>query len=218
MSSLSDDAIASPQEDVDGDGRWFDLHEKYVAEARAKEPDVLFIGDSHIACLEQTLTYHDLFEQFHCLCFGIRGDNTSNVLWRVINGELECIHPKVIVLLVGSNNRDQTAEQVISGIVAIVDIVSAKQPQAKILLLKIPPCGHKPNKRRELVMLINAGLAKAVQHFPNCEVLDITEGLVGSDGTIERADMYDYFHLTDSGYRKAFDIVYSAVQEVVGSE
>lgn len=70
-------------------------HERFLAEVKEKEPEVVFIGDSHIALLEQSDVFKEFFAPMHALCLGIRGDTTSNVLWRIQNGELEVIKPKV---------------------------------------------------------------------------------------------------------------------------
>jgi hypothetical protein len=66
-----------------------------VAEAKTAEPEVVFIGDSIIAQLEQSEVWKKWFVPFHCLNFGIGGDQTQHVLWRIQNGELSIIKPKV---------------------------------------------------------------------------------------------------------------------------
>jgi len=212
------DNTPRPQEDLDGDERWMSVHERFATEVKSNEPDVLFVGDSHIALLEQSDFYKEIFAPLHCLCFGIRGDTTGNVQWRLENGELECIKPKVIILLIGTNNRGQTVEQILAGIKSVVDLLAKKQPQASIFALKIPPRGHKPNAKRELITAVNGGLQSTLSHIPNCHVLDIDPGFVGPDGCISHRDMYDYLHFTNQGYRKAFEIVHLAVQSVLNPD
>jgi len=211
-------ARSEPQDDKDGDGRWMSIHERFLAEVKEKEPEVVFIGDSHIALLEHTDVYKEFFAPTHALCLGIRGDTTSNVLWRMQHGELEFIKPKVIVLLIGTNNRDQTPEQILGGIRAVVDVVVKKQPQAALFVAKIPPRGEKPNAKRELLAKVNAGLQQALNDVPNCRVLDIDPGFVGANGTIDYRDMYDFLHLTPQGYRKAFEIVHIAVTSILNPD
>lgn len=60
-----------------------------------KEPDVLFVGDSLIERLQYSIVWSEFFEPLHCLNFGIGGDTTQNVLWRLENGEIDNIKPKV---------------------------------------------------------------------------------------------------------------------------
>lgn len=70
----------------------------------------------------------------HCLNFSIRGDRTENILWRVENGELDNVKPKVIVLHVGTNNIDDSAEHIASGIREIVSRIRNKLPNCYIVL------------------------------------------------------------------------------------
>lgn len=96
-----------------------------------------------------------MFVPLHCLNFGIDEDRTENVLWRISNGELECINPKVwiflitlltglifseislkvIIILVGTNNYDNSAEEISEAILAIVDVVQQKQPQSQLIVM-----------------------------------------------------------------------------------
>jgi platelet-activating factor acetylhydrolase IB subunit beta/gamma len=66
-----------------------------VDETKLWEPEVLFIGDSLIRNLAYTEMWKNVFVPMHPLNFGIGGDQTQHVLWRVLNGELEHIKPKV---------------------------------------------------------------------------------------------------------------------------
>ena len=68
------------------------------------EPDVLFVGDSLIGNLQLTDLWEKWFAPLHCLNFGIGGDQTQHVLWRLHNGELECLKPKVVYLF----NKENT--------------------------------------------------------------------------------------------------------------
>lgn len=70
-------------------------HERHVSEAKEREPDVIMIGDSIIQKLQTCPIWNDLFEPLHCLNFGIGGDLTQGVLWRIQNGILDDIKPKV---------------------------------------------------------------------------------------------------------------------------
>jgi platelet-activating factor acetylhydrolase IB subunit beta/gamma len=66
-------------------------------ETKEKEPDVVFIGDSIIQRLVHTEMWNNFFAPMHALNFGIGGDQIQNVLWRIENGELDHINPKVII-------------------------------------------------------------------------------------------------------------------------
>lgn len=87
--------IASPVEDLDGDDRWLSIHRRFLSECREKDPDVIFLGDCVLESLQHTETWNLYFAPMHCLNFSIRNDRTQNVLWRVENGELDNVRPKV---------------------------------------------------------------------------------------------------------------------------
>uniref|UniRef100_A0A2K6LFM2 Platelet-activating factor acetylhydrolase IB subunit alpha2 n=3 Tax=Colobinae TaxID=9569 RepID=A0A2K6LFM2_RHIBE len=128
-------AIPHAAEDIQGDDRWMSQHNRFVLDCKDKEPDVLFVGDSMVQLMQQYEIWRELFSPLHALNFGIGGDTTRHVLWRLKNGELENIKPKVIVVWVGTNNHENTAEEVAGGIEAIVQLINTRQPQAKIIVL-----------------------------------------------------------------------------------
>ena len=67
-----------------------------MADAKEKEPEVVFIGDSLIAYMQYTEMWDTLFGPMHALNFGIGGERTEHVLWRCINGEMDNMKPKVL--------------------------------------------------------------------------------------------------------------------------
>ncbi|KAF6078930.1 platelet activating factor acetylhydrolase 1b catalytic subunit 3 [Phyllostomus discolor] len=161
MSGENPASKPTPVQDVQGDGRWMSLHHRFVADSKDKEPEVVFIGDSLVQLMHQCEIWRELFSPLHALNFGIGGDGTQHVLWRLENGELEHIRPKVsrasvgsytslglcphhcsmpfspqiVVVWVGTNNHGHTAEQVAGGIKAIVQLVNQRQPQARVVVL-----------------------------------------------------------------------------------
>lgn len=197
-------ACAQPIEDVQGDGRWMSMHEAFVLEAKGCEPELLFIGDSILAQLQQTEVWVQMFEPLHCLNFSIGGDQTQNLLWRIQNGELENFQPKVIVLMVGTNNYGHSAQQIAGGILEIVATISKKQPQAEIVVMGLLPRGEKPNKLREKMAAVNASLEPELAEVPNTTFLNIDPAVFYTAGTdnISRRVMWDYLHLTVKGYWK----------------
>ncbi|KAI4904495.1 hypothetical protein NFI96_021699 [Prochilodus magdalenae] len=128
-------ATPTPCEDVQGDGRWMSMHNRFVSDSKGKEPEVLFVGDSLVQLLHEFEVWRKLFSPLHTLNFGIGGDATQHVLWRLTHGELDHICPKVVVLWVGTNNHGHTPEQICGGIMAIINVINQRLPQAHILVL-----------------------------------------------------------------------------------
>ncbi len=110
-------------------------HARFSGEAHECEPEVLWLGDSIIQQLANSSIWERTFCPMHSLNFGVGGDRTEHLLWRLSNGELEGLSPKVVVLLVGTNNHGDTAEDVAEGIKTICALINDKQPQAYLVVL-----------------------------------------------------------------------------------
>uniref|UniRef100_A0A8C6U191 Platelet-activating factor acetylhydrolase IB subunit alpha2 n=1 Tax=Neogobius melanostomus TaxID=47308 RepID=A0A8C6U191_9GOBI len=170
-------AVPKPMEDVQGDDRWMSQHTRFVQECKDAEPDVLFVGDSMVQLMQQYDIWRELFSPLHALSFGIGGDTTCNVLWRLQNGELKNIRPKVVVLWVGTNNHEHTAEQVAGGVMAIAQLLASRLAKAKIIVLGLLPRGERPNPLREKNAAVNTFLRSWLQQIPQAQFLDVSPEL-----------------------------------------
>src|SRR6185312_3578540 len=131
--------------------------------------------------------------------FGIGGDRTQHVLWRIQNGELDGIEPKVVVLMIGTNNASSgTADEIVQGITAIVEELRHRLPKARILLLGVFPRGQKPDATREKLNSVNAKIAH-LDDGSHVKFLDIGKSFLNEDGTISREIMPDFLHLSRKG-------------------
>lgn len=215
MSEASENPAAVPTEiiDVQGDARWQSMHEDFCHQSREKEANVIFIGDSLVQLMAHVGDWDRQVAPLHCLNFGIGGDRTEHVLWRVVNGELDNINAKVVVIWCGTNNHGNTAPQIAEGIMAIADQVSLKQPESTIIILSLLPRGKNPNPLRDRNKQVNEIVQESVKHRPAVQYFDVSDGFVSSDGTISTSDMYDFLHLTRHGYEK---IVVPLVDELKG--
>uniref|UniRef100_A0A2K5VIJ1 1-alkyl-2-acetylglycerophosphocholine esterase n=1 Tax=Macaca fascicularis TaxID=9541 RepID=A0A2K5VIJ1_MACFA len=134
--------------------------------------------------------------------FGTGGDTTRHVLWRLKNGELGNIKPKVIVVWVGRNNHEKEAEEVAGGMVAMVQLINTRQPQAKIIVFDLLPQGEKPNPLRQKNAKVNQLLKISLLKLTNVQLLDTDRGFVHSNHAISCHDMFDFLHLTGGSYSK----------------
>ncbi|RVE62952.1 hypothetical protein OJAV_G00161840 [Oryzias javanicus] len=217
MSGEDLNPAATPTEcvDVHGDGRWMSLHNHFVSESKDREPDVLFVGDSLIQLMHQFGIWRQLFSPLHCLNFGVGGDATQHVLWRLSNGELDNISPKVVVLWVGTNNHGHTPEQIYGGIMAIVQVIKNKLPDAHTLVLGLLPRGKSPNPLRERNAQVNKLVKEALSSLPHASFYNVDPGFVLSDGSISHQDMYDYLHLTQKGYQAVCEPLHVRIKEIL---
>lgn len=189
-------------------GDWMKKHEHFVQIAHQGGVDVLFVGDSITEGWGDVghATWKKDFEPLHAANFGIRSDGTQHVLWRLLNGELEGIHPKAVVLLIGTNNIPDTfqgtspaaeAALVVEAIQLLVKTIHDKLPDTKVLLLGVFPRGAHPNAGRDCIALVNAKLARMDGGF--VRYLDLGYLWLHGD-EIPRELMSDYLHPTAKGY------------------
>ncbi len=138
------------------EGWWMELHNRFLERAKKGKVDLLFLGDS----ITQGWNDNEVWQRFYgprnAANFGIGGDRTEHVLWRIQHGELEGIEPKVAVLMIGTNNvSSSTPDEIAQGITAIVKELRSRLPKTKILLLGVFPRGEKPLSVRERLKSVN---------------------------------------------------------------
>lgn len=183
------------------DARFLQKHAEFLE--RGKSPaGVLFLGDSITEGWGNAPdVWNAAFGKYNPANFGIGGDNTSHVLWRIQNGELDVIRPKVVVLMIGTNNIVwHDAHQIATGTTAVVHAVREKLPESKILLLSIFPRMEKPTEEWRLKLkAANVEIAKlADDHIRYFELWD---QFLTPDGTLSREIMPDFLHPNVKGYQ-----------------
>ena len=129
--------------------------------ARAR---LVFVGDSITQGWEGAgaKVWQEQFSPLHAINLGISGDRTEHVLWRFDNGNLEGLSPEVAVVMIGTNNFGQensdSEDEVLDGIVAVVDALQSKLPDTRVLLLDIFPRGEGFNAMRGSLLQVNQAL------------------------------------------------------------
>src|SRR5262245_2479230 len=181
------------------DAWWMKRHESFLGRAQKGAVDVLFLGDSITQGWEGAgkEIWKERFAPLKAANFGIGGDQTQHVLWRITTGtELQGIDPKVAVLMIGTNNLGgHTVEQIAGGITAIVQELRKQKPGVKVLLLAIFPRSEKPEaSQREKIKKINDIIAK-LDDGQHVKYLDIGAKFLEPDGSLTRAIMPDFLHL-----------------------
>ena len=198
---------------------WKERHEKYLARAKQGNADILFLGDSITEGWGNNAAWKKHFADRKAVNFGIGGDTTQNVLWRIQNGELEGLTPKVVVLMIGTNNfglhGDQPAD-VTRGVKAILNTLQEKLPKAKVLLLAVFPRDQKPDTNfRKKIATLNGELAKMADG--NRVIFqDIGSVFLDKDGMLTKEIMPDFLHLSEKGYFLWAEAIEPKVLELMG--
>ena len=184
------------------DAGWLKRHEGFVAQAKQGGIDILFVGDSITDGWRNRQLWKDRYVPLKAADFGISGDRTEHVLWRLRNGELDGIKPKVVVLMIGTNNTGRnSAPEIVEGITAIIKEIRTDLPETKILLLGVFPRDAQPNTpNRAKIKEINSRIANLYDE-KQVKYLDIGDKFLESDGTMSKEIMPDFLHPNDKGYQ-----------------
>ena len=187
-----------PTKPVPGGVRWFGRqHNSYVEQTKKKKFNLCFLGDSITDMWPRDL-FGKYYGKYNVVNFGIGGDRCENVLWRLENGELKGTSPRVIVLLIGTNNSGMnTAREIAYGITAVVKALRAGCPKSKILLLGIFPKRDMPLKKTKAINAIVARLddKKMIRY------LDVGPQFLDKDNNIKEGVLRDAVHPTRKGYK-----------------
>ena len=133
-------AAATPTQNAE---RFQQLHQSFLERGKAGPIGVLFIGDSIVNHWRIAPAIWDkYYGSYQPANFGIPGDTTQNVIWRIEHGELDGLHPRAVVFMLGTNNTgSNTADEIFAADRKIVGLIRAKIPETKVLLLGIFPRG-----------------------------------------------------------------------------
>jgi lysophospholipase L1-like esterase len=186
-----------PTKPVPGGVRWFGRkHASYVEQTKNRKFNLCLLGDS-ITDMWPGDLFGKYFGKYNAVNFGIGGDRCENVLWRLENGELKGTSPKVIVLLIGTNNQGMnTAEEVAVGVAAVVQKLRTVCPESKILLLGILPSKGTAFEKTNAINAISAKLDdKRMIRY-----LDIGPKFLDAEGKLLGNVLSDAVHLTRKGY------------------
>ena len=185
---------------------WLNFHRGFLDRTKQGDVSVVFLGDS----ITQGWTgggkeiWDARYAPLGAVDYGIGGDSTRQVLWRIGHGELDGLSPRLVVLMIGTNNlygdfNAGTDDEIASGITKIVQTLRVKLPRTKILLLGLLPrqneyfCGR--------IAAINKIIAKS-DDGRAVRFLDMGAQFAAAPGKV-KPDLYgpDQLHPVAAGYR-----------------
>jgi lysophospholipase L1-like esterase len=189
------------------DKGWVDRQAAFNATVASvgSKAQLLFIGDSITQGWEgegkEVWAKH--YAHRNAINLGIGGDRTQHVLWRLDNGNLAGLKPKAAVVMIGTNNsngEDNTPEQIVDGVRAIVEKLRTKLPETQVLLVAIFPRSENFSVQRGKLAQINQALRR-VADDKSVFWADFGHKFLNDDGTMPRELMPDYLHLSKKGYQ-----------------
>lgn len=198
--------------------KWMHRHEEINTDVKAGNINLLWIGDSIVENWKDRgrETWDKYYAHRGAANLGIGGDRTEHLLWRMDHGNIDGVHPKLAIVMMGQNNGGtNTAEEIADGVTAIVTELRTKLPDTKILLLGIFYRGEHPNDEQKKLARTNeiiSGLADDKQVY----YMNINNIFLRPDGSIPAELMPDFEHPSAEGHKLWAETIESKVAELMG--
>ena len=208
-------ASITPVPRTEKEEKWVSNHEARVAAAKKGDIDVILIGDSITHYGQTAPLYKYYFGKRKVLNLGQGGDRTQNVLWRLQNGEVEGIQPKIAFLMIGTNNlgRRESPEDTVLGIKAVLAELQQRLPNTKVVLFSVFPRGG------DIMNAINTVNAQLPALADGKRVVHVDLGNLyrNPDGSLNDSRFVgDKVHLNPEGYRVWWENMEPLVAEALG--
>jgi len=185
-----------------------------------KHFDIVFDGDSIMNRRESTGKAR--WQERHAALaadFGIEGDHVENVLWRLDHGQVDGVDPRVVMLMMGTNNSGQnSAEEIAEGIKVLVAEYEKRRPPARIILRGIFPRGEKATDGGRRKVAAGNSQIKALADGQRVSFIDISARMIEPDGTISRDMMPDFVHPTAKGWQIWADAIQPVINQSIPSQ
>lgn len=182
--------------------KWVKKHNEIEAKSFYSKSEVLFLGDSITEGWILSKAWRTYFSK-NSFNAGISGDRTQHVLWRLQTGIVKRMKPKVVVLMIGTNNTlSNSPKAIAAGIKDIIHKIHLDSPKTKVLLMGIFPSGKYKNAKRRLE---NNKVNQLISQYDNQRSVfywNVDNIFLEDDGSIDKTTMYDYLHLTRNAYQK----------------
>ncbi len=207
-------------------------HESFNEISKKGEAQLVFLGDSITHGWESKgkEVWEKYWAPLKAANFGIGGDRTEHVLWRMEHGNFDGLKPKEIVVMIGTNNTGHqgrpmkeindaiyqcTAQQTAEGVKTIVTKLKEKCPGAKILVLAIFPRGEKPTDKMRVQNEETNAIIKKLADDKTVFFMDINAKFLEPDGTLSKEIMPDLLHPNAKGYEIWAEAIAPKVKELL---
>ncbi len=196
---------------------WWARHADVLRVKDSINPEIVLIGDSithfwggepRTALRNGPNAFESVFSPYRVLNLGFGWDRTQNVLWRLDHGELDGLHPRCLVLHIGTNNTSETAnarantpEEIVEGIAAICSRVQAKVPGIKIILMKVFPREEMPDHACRVTIGKINHLLEDFAKTHGLDLVDLAPKMLNADGKLPQELAPDFCHPNEAGYQ-----------------
>ena len=199
---------------------WVGMHRGFVETSKKGGIDVVFYGDSI------TMGWKDRWQKplapLKVVNYGIGGDSTRQLLWRIGHGEVDGLKPKLVVLGIGTNNlygdrNAGTDEEIAKGVEAVLKLLQQKLPDAKVLLVALLPRQNEYFCKR--IKNINARIAKLADG-QKVRFLDMKDIFMQQEPGTVKDELYvekhgETLHPNAQGYDAMAERMLPVIQEML---
>ncbi len=200
---------------------WKERHEAKKQRIAQGNIDLLFLGDSITHSWENNgrKIWDQYYAKRNAANLGFSGDRTQHVLWRLLNSPIENISPKLVVLMIGTNNSpNDSPEDIAKGIEAIVKLLGEKLPETKVLVLAIFPRGPNSDFPLRKVNEATNAIVKNLADNKRVYYLDIGHAFLTEDGVLTKEIMPDFLHPREKGYGIWAKAIEPTVRKLMGEK
>lgn len=191
-----------------------------AGQSAADKIQLIFDGDSITDGWQKggAKIWGERYAKFGAIDFGISGDRTEHVLWRLSQGQAKGIKPKLIAIMIGTNNTGRdSAEDIAEGVKAIVGEYRKICPDATILLQAVFPRGERAeDPARAKIKAINSIISK-LDDGKNVVYLDFGDKFLNPDGSMSKEIMPDFLHPSPQGYQIWADAIQPYIDKYFGA-
>jgi len=194
------------QSEVWAEKWWLPRHkEKIALKDNMDKVELVFLGDSitHAWDNKGKDVWKTYYSSRNALNIGFSADRTEHVLWRLNHGAVDGIDPKLLVLMIGTNNtghRQDKPEDTALGIKEILNTIEHKLPNTKVLLLAIFPRGSNLD---DPLRKINDDINSIIKNYHDEErvyYLNINHLFLDDNGVLSKSVMKDLLHPNKAQY------------------
>ncbi|MDD7983943.1 GDSL-type esterase/lipase family protein [Lentisphaera marina] len=199
---------------------WLRRHqEKLTQKEQLGDVQVVFLGDSITHAWDKYQEpWNQYFAKYNALNIGFSGDRTENVLWRLENGAVDGIKPKVLVMMIGTNNagkyKEASAETAI-GVKAILQDLRQRLPKTKILMLAIFPRGKDDSSPMRQLTMGTDEIIKTYADDKNIFFMNINKIFLDDKRIVHRSVMRDFLHPSKDMYPKWAEAISPKITELM---
>ena len=190
------------------DGKWWiGKHNAILKRVKQGKVDLVMLGDSLTDGWAWSNAGQPIWKKHYgarnAVNMGISGDRTEHVIWRLRHGTVDGISPKLVVLMIGTNNTGakHKPEDTAAGIKVILDELRTRLPKTKILLLAVFPRAWNPN---DPMRKANAAINKIIKSYADDKTIffqDVGSRFINKQGTWHGGITGDCVHINRNGYR-----------------